>query len=65
MGLDFSTVEHRGLKPRQDGEVITRDPACATIEQLIAENERLHLLIVELLAKNEHLRSRLQDKESI
>jgi hypothetical protein len=33
--------------------------------QLIAENERLQLLIVELLMKNEHLRIRLQDKKSI
>jgi hypothetical protein len=38
---------------------------CGTIEQLIAENERLQLLIAELLMKNQHLRSRLQDRKSI
>ena len=35
------------------------------IEQLVAENERFQLLIVELLMKNEHLRTRLHDEKSI
>jgi hypothetical protein len=34
-------------------------------EELITENERLQLVIVELLIKNEYLRTRLQHEKSI
>jgi hypothetical protein len=37
-----------------------RDSDRGSVEQLIAENERLQLLLVELLIKNEHLRTRIQ-----
>ena len=63
MGLESEPlrIEHSSLgKP--DAEII-RDPELRSIEQLIAENERLQLLLVELLIKNECLRTRLQDAE--
>ena len=63
MGLESEPlrIEHSSLgKP--DTEII-RDPELRSIEQLIAENKRLQLLLVELLIKNECLRTRLQDAE--
>jgi hypothetical protein len=65
MGLDFEPlrIEDSGLGKAE--EVVIRDPECETMGQLIAENDRLQLLIVELLMKNEHLRIRLQDQKSI
>ena len=65
MGLESEPlrIEHSSLgKP--DAEII-RDPELRSIEQLIAENERLQLLLVELLIKNEYLRARLQDEKRI
>jgi NurA-like 5'-3' nuclease len=66
MGLDFEPLRIEDSSLGKAEAAIIRDPECETIEQqLIAENERLQLLIVELLMKNEHLRIRLQDKKSI
>ena len=63
MGLESKPlrIEHSSLgKP--DTEII-RDPESRSVEQLISENQRLQLLLVELLIKNECLRTRLQDAE--
>jgi hypothetical protein len=65
MGLDFEPLRIEDSSLGKAEAVIIRDPECGTMGQLIAENERLKLLIVELLMKNEHLRIRLQDKKSI
>jgi hypothetical protein len=65
MGLEFEPrrIEYSSLG-KAEAEII-RDPESGSIEELIAENERLQLLIVELLIKNEYLRTRLQDEKSI
>jgi hypothetical protein len=63
MGLEFEPrrTQYSSLgKP--DTEII-RDPESRSVEQLISENQRLQLLLVELLIKNECLRTRLQDAE--
>jgi hypothetical protein len=65
MGLDFEPLRIEDSSLGKAEAVIIRDPECGTMEQLIAKNERLQLLIVELLMKNEHLRIRLQGKKSI
>jgi hypothetical protein len=65
MGLDFEPLRIEDSSLGKAEAVIIHDPECGTMGQLIAENERLKLLIVELLMKNEHLRIRLQDKKSI
>jgi hypothetical protein len=65
MGLDFEPLRIEDSSLAKAEAVIIRDAECGTMEQLIAENERLQLLIIELLMKNEHLRIRLQDKKSI
>jgi hypothetical protein len=65
MGLDFEPLRIEDSSLGKAEAVIIPDPECGTMEQLIAENERLQLLIIELLMKNEQLRIRLQDKKSI
>jgi hypothetical protein len=65
MGLDFEPLRIEDSSLGKAEAVIIRDADSGTMEQLIAENERLQLLIVELLMKNEHLRTRVQDKKSI
>jgi hypothetical protein len=65
MGLDVEPLRIEDSSLGNAEAIIIRDPECGTMEQLIAENERLQLLIVELLMKNEHLRIRLQGKKSI
>jgi hypothetical protein len=65
MGLDFEPLRIEDSSLGKAEAVIIHDTECGTMGQLIAENERLQLLIVELLMKNEHLRIRLQDKKSI
>jgi hypothetical protein len=65
MGLDFEPLRIEDSSLGKAEAVIIREHECGTMGQLIAENERLQLLIVELLMKNEHLRVRLQDKKSI
>jgi hypothetical protein len=64
MGLDSEPLRIEDSSLGKEEAVIIRDPECVTVGQLIAENERLQLLIVELLMKNEHLRVSLQDKKS-
>jgi hypothetical protein len=65
MGLEFELrrIEYSGLG-KAKAEII-RAPESRSIEELIADNERLQLLIVELLIKNEYLRTRLRDEKSI
>ena len=64
MGLESEPrrIEHSSLG-KAVAETI-RDPEPRNIERLIAENEGLQLLVVELLMKNEYLRARLQDEKS-
>ena len=65
MGPEFEPLRIEYSRLGTAGTKISRDPEFGNIEQLIAENERLQRLIVELLVKNEHLRTRLQDEKSI
>jgi hypothetical protein len=58
MGLN---VQPRRIRYSSLGETETiHDSERRSVEQLIAENERLQLLLVELLMKNEQLRIRLE-----
>ena len=65
MGLEFEPQRIEYSRLGKAEVEISRDPELGSIEQLIAENERFQLLIVELLMKNEHLRTRLHDEKSI
>jgi hypothetical protein len=65
MGLEFEPQRIEYSRLGKAEAEISRDLELRSIEQLIAENERFQLLIVELLIKNEHLRTRLQDEKSI
>jgi hypothetical protein len=65
MGLEFEPLRIEYSRLGKAEAEISRDREFGSIEQLIAENKRLQLLIVELLMKNEHLRIRLQDEKSI
>ena len=63
MGLESEPLRiKRSSIAKPDAEII-RDPESRSIEQLIAENERLQMLLVELLIKNECLRTRLRNEE--
>lgn len=65
MGLEFASrrIEYSS-RGKAEADII-RAPESGSIEELIAENERLQLVIVELLIKNEYLRTRLQHEKSI
>jgi hypothetical protein len=65
MRLDFEQLRIEDSSLGKAEAVITRASECRTMEQLVAENERLRLLIVQLLTKNEQLRTRLQNTKSI
>jgi hypothetical protein len=65
MGLAFKPwkIEHSSLG-KVDSEIIF-GPESSSIEELMADDERLQMLIVELVLKNEYLRTRLQAEKSI
>ena len=65
MALEFARLRIEYPRLGKAEAKISCDAEFGSIEQLIAENERFQLLIVELLIKNEHLRTRLQDEKSI
>jgi hypothetical protein len=65
MGLEFEPLKIEYSRPGKAEAKISRDPEFWIIEQLTTENKRLQQLIVELLMKNERLRSKLQDEKSI
>jgi hypothetical protein len=64
MRLDFEQLRIEDSSLSKAEAAIIRASECGTIEQLVAENERLRLLIVQLLMKNEHLRTSPQDAKS-
>jgi hypothetical protein len=64
MGLEFEPLRIEYSRLGKADAEISRDLEFGSTEQLIAENERLQLLIVELLIKNEHLRTRLRDEKA-
>jgi hypothetical protein len=65
MGLEFAPrrIEYSS-RGKAEADII-RAPESGSIDELITENERLQLVIVELLIKNEYLRARLQHEKSI
>ena len=63
MGLESEPLRIQNSSLGKPDAEIIRGPESPSIEQLISENERLQLLLVELLTKNECLRTRLQDAE--